>query len=165
MKYSPLIWKCFLSYLCEFSSKSYMVLGEERGGGHISILNFFWPELTLTSSIHILTRQADHVVLTKQWGQFGKWPSCFIYLFLYLEKGKEGRKRGKHQCMVASHMPPNGDLDCNPGTCPDWDSNQWPFSSQAGAQSTEPIQPGLNSVVLNAFVFYEFQLHVWKIAK
>ena len=38
--------------------------------------------------------------------------------------------------------PPTGDLACNPGMCPDWESNWRPFGSQAGAQSTEPHQPG-----------------------
>ena len=31
----------------------------------------------------------------------------------------------------------------SPGMCPDWESNQRPFGSQASAQSTEPHQPGL----------------------
>ena len=43
---------------------------------------------------------------------------------------------------------PTGDLACNPGTCPDWESNQWPFGSQAGTQSTEPHQPGPKVIVL-----------------
>ena len=47
-------------------------------------------------------------------------------------------KRGKHQCVVASHAPPTGDLAHSPGMCPDWESNQQPFDSQAGSQSTEP---------------------------
>ena len=38
----------------------------------------------------------------------------FIYLFL--ERGREGEREGeKHQCVVASHAPTTGDLDCNPG--------------------------------------------------
>ena len=45
--------------------------------------------------------------------------------------------------MVASQVPPTGDLACNPGMCPDWELNQRPFGSQAGTQSTEPHQPGL----------------------
>ena len=46
--------------------------------------------------------------------------------------------------MVASHTPTHaGDLAHNPGMCPDWESNQQPFGSQSGAQSTEPHQPGL----------------------
>ena len=46
----------------------------------------------------------------------------FIYLFL--EKGREGEREGeKHQCVVASHMAPTGDLACNPGMWPDWELN------------------------------------------
>ena len=61
----------------------------------------------------------------------------FIYLFL--ERGRErDRKREKHQCVVASYMPHNGDLACNPGMCPDWESNLWPSGSKASTQSTEP---------------------------
>ena len=45
--------------------------------------------------------------------------------------------------MVASCLPPTRDLACNPGLCPDWDSNRQPYDLQAGAQATEPHQPGL----------------------
>ena len=48
----------------------------------------------------------------------------------------------EHQCVLASHTPPNGVLARNPGMCPDWESDQQPFGSQAGSQSTEPHQPG-----------------------
>ena len=44
----------------------------------------------------------------------------FIYLF---SEGKGGKEGGKHQCVVASHAPPTGDLARNPGMCPDWKSN------------------------------------------
>ena len=45
----------------------------------------------------------------------------FIYLFLDRREGRwEG---GKHQWVVACHAPPTGDLACNPGMCPDWESN------------------------------------------
>ena len=55
----------------------------------------------------------------------------------------EGEKEGeKHQCVVATHTPPTGDQACNPDMCPDYESNQQPFGSQAGIQSTEPQQPG-----------------------
>ena len=46
--------------------------------------------------------------------------------------------------MVASCTPPTGDLAHNPGMCPDGELNQQPFGSQAGTQSTELYQPGLN---------------------
>ena len=45
--------------------------------------------------------------------------------------------------MVDSHTPPAGDLAHNPGMCADMELNQRPFESLAGAQSTEPHQPGL----------------------
>ena len=66
----------------------------------------------------------------------------FIHLFIFRE-GKGERDGEKHQCVVASHVPPTGDLACNPGMCPDWESNWRPFGSQANTQSTEPQQPGL----------------------
>ena len=35
-----------------------------------------------------------------------------------------GEREGeKHQCVVASHTPPTGDLAGNPGLCPDWEPN------------------------------------------
>ena len=37
-----------------------------------------------------------------------------FYSFIFRE-GKGGRKRGKHQCVVASHEPPTGDVAHNPG--------------------------------------------------
>ena len=56
--------------------------------------------------------------------------------------GREGeRERERHKCVAASFMSPTGDLAHNPGMCPDWELNQWPFDSQSGAQSTEPQQP------------------------
>ena len=43
----------------------------------------------------------------------------------------EGKREGeKHQCVVTCHVVPTGDLACNPGMCPDWESNQRPFGSQ-----------------------------------
>ena len=66
------------------------------------------------------------------------------FIYLLLERGEEREKEGeKHQCVVASHTPPTGDLACNPGMYPDWESNRRPCSSQDSTQSTEPHQPGL----------------------
>ena len=39
-------------------------------------------------------------------------------------------------------VPPTGDLAHNPGMCRDCEWNRQPFGSQAGAQFTEPHQPG-----------------------
>ena len=65
----------------------------------------------------------------------------FIYLFL--ERGREGEREREKQYVVASRSPPTGNLACNPGMFPDRKSNQQPFGPQAGNQSTEPHQPGL----------------------
>ena len=64
-------------------------------------------------------------------------------LFIFRKRVREGEREGeKHQCVVVSRVPPTGDLAHNTGMCPDWESTQLPFSSQAGTQSTEPHQPG-----------------------
>ena len=43
----------------------------------------------------------------------------FIYLSIYFYREEKGRRKiGKHQCVVASHVPPTGDLARNPGICP-----------------------------------------------
>ena len=60
--------------------------------------------------------------------------------FIYWERGRETSMCG---CLLHT---PTGDLANNPGMCPDWESNRQPFGSQAGAQSTEPHQPGLNNL-------------------
>ena len=66
-------------------------------------------------------------------------------LFIFRERGRERERDGeKHQCVVAFHTPPTGDLVHNPGMCPDWESNQWPCALQSGAQSTEPHQSGIS---------------------
>ena len=73
-------------------------------------------------------------------------PVWFFFLrfyVLFLERGKEGTREGvKHQCVVASSVPPTGNMAYNPGMCPDWESNWQRFSSQAYAQSTVLHQPG-----------------------
>ena len=51
--------------------------------------------------------------------------------------------------VVDSLVAPTGDPACNPGMYPDWDSDRRPFTSQSGAQSTEPHQPGLVMVIFN----------------
>ena len=57
-----------------------------------------------------------------------------------------GREGEKHQCVVASHAPPIGDLACNQACALTGNQNSGPFGSQSGTQSTEPHQPGLKSL-------------------
>ena len=59
-------------------------------------------------------------------------PSSFFFffkiLFIYLFIRREGeREEEKHQCVVALHVSPAGDLACNSGMCPDWESNWRPL--------------------------------------
>ena len=54
--------------------------------------------------------------------------SFLKFLFIFREKGREGeREEEKHQGVVVSHMPPTGDLACNPGMWPDWDGTSDPL--------------------------------------
>ena len=73
------------------------------------------------------------------------WPDIFKkdFIYLFLERGEEREKEREKNIHAVSHAPPTWDLAHNPGMCPDWESNWWPFGSQAGTQSTEPHQPGL----------------------
>ena len=74
---------------------------------------------------------------------FPKLPELEGYLFLERREGREKERernidvQQKHQS-VASCVPPTGDLACNPGMCPDWESNRRPFSLQDVAKTTEP---------------------------
>ena len=86
-----------------------------------------------------------------------------FYLFIFRERGREGEREGKkHQRVVASLMPPIGNLARNPVMCPDWESNQWPFGLQACDQSTEPHQPGLRCLFFLIFKkkFYCYSITV-----
>ena len=66
-----------------------------------------------------------------------------IFIYLFLDRGKGRKKeRERHQCVIASHAPPAGDLACNSGVCPNWEFNWRPFASMSGVQSTEPHKPG-----------------------
>ena len=64
------------------------------------------------------------------------------FIYLLLERGERREKEERNISVVASCIPANGNLACNPVMCPDWESNRQLFGSQAGAQSTGPHQPG-----------------------
>ena len=51
----------------------------------------------------------------------------FMYLFLERGEGRENERERNinvREISIASHMPPPGDLACNPGVCPDQESNR-----------------------------------------
>ena len=64
-------------------------------------------------------------------------------LFIFRQRGREGEREREKQCVVASHAPPTGDLDHNPGMCPDWELNWWPFGYQASTQCTSHTSQGI----------------------
>ena len=87
------------------------------------------PRITSSTNIYICNKYKIFII---------------FYSFIFRESGKEGERMGeKHQCVVASHAPPTGDLAHNPGTCPYWESHQQPLDLQPSTQSTEPRQPRL----------------------
>ena len=84
------------------------------------------------------------------------------FLFTFRER-KGGRKRGKHQCVIASGMPPVGTWSATQACTLDWELNKQPFDLQAGTQSTEPHQPGLSEIFITAsFVLFVFHINFLK---
>ena len=74
-----------------------------------------------------------------------------FYSFIFRERGREGEREGeKQQCVGASHMTLTGDLAHNPGMCPDWELNQWPFGSQASSPLNHTSQ-GKSFKILHFF--------------
>ena len=67
-----------------------------------------------THSIKSLVLHSSHIKL------FSLFKSIFerFYLFIFRQREREGEREGeKHHCVFASHVPPTGDLACNPGMC------------------------------------------------
>ena len=57
--------------------------------------------------------------------------------------------------MVASRVPPTEYLARNQDMCPDWELNWQSFGLQAGTQSTESHQPGVNTFLKIYMYFLE----------
>ena len=75
----------------------------------------------------------------------------FIYFLERGERRERERKRETSMCkrrLPLAHPQWRTWPACNPGTCPDQESNQQSFSSQASTQSTKPHQPGLGKEFL-----------------
>ena len=97
----------------------------------------------------------------------------FKILFIYFYRGVRGEREGEKNIqvqeihpLVACHTPPTGDLACNPNMCPDWESNQQPFSSQASTQSTEPPARAILLALAVAFMkqLYWGNIDIWRTA-
>ena len=139
----------------------------DRGRVSLKWLHFCPMIVTRTLMVPIYNIPLTNVLLYKisntqqSWKNFSKHPYILtiffflgFYLFIFRQRGRErGREGKKHQCVVASHAPPTGDLGRNSGTCPDWKSNQRPLGSQARTQSTKPHQPRLYSPSFSTLKF------------
>ena len=68
-----------------------------------------------------IAQKTCFIILSKLVELWGKMIFFFLrfYLFSSRERGREGGKEEKkHQCVVASHMPPTRDLFHKLGVCP-----------------------------------------------
>ena len=65
-----------------------------------------------------------------------KMANVFKIAFIYFQRKEKG---GKHQ-LVASHTHLTRNQTSNPGMCPDWESNWWPFVLRNDTQSSHTTQ-------------------------
>ena len=112
------------------------------------VYSFSWNELLYKDkSIFVQISYKSNIstfllIITNFYYNFLK----IFYLFIFRKMGREKESERNiyvweiHQ-LVVSLSPQTRDLVHIPGMCPDWESNWWPFGSQAGTQSNEPHQP------------------------
>ena len=68
---------------------------------------------------------------------------------MFRERGREKQRERNINVWLPLTCPLLGTWPATQARALDWESNQWPFNSQAGAQSTEPHQPGLNTIIIS----------------
>ena len=85
--------------------------------------------------------------------------SKIFYSFSDRGEGKE-KERENHQYVVPSHVLPTGDLACNSGMCPDWESNPWSSASQSTLSSLSHTSQGPFSV-LHTTIYCFIAMHFW----
>ena len=73
------------------------------------------------------------------------------FYLLFRERQREGEKPqyARETWIGCLSPPPTGDLPCNPGVCSEGELNPWSLGLQAGAQSTEPHQPGCKGILIS----------------
>ena len=106
----------------------------------ISIIRLFFQHLVIclknllvvAASLTILTSCGSNTIFKD-----------FIYLFNFRERGREGKRGTETSSGRLSHTTTAGDLACNPGMCPDWESNWWRLGLGYDTHPTEPRQSGL----------------------
>ena len=80
-------------------------------------------------SIKIFLYKKYIYILISSRGHQSSLPTVLHYIYIlnvfftyFWREGKGGREGEKHQCVVACHVPPTGDLAHNPGMCSDLES-------------------------------------------
>ena len=66
-----------------------------------------------------------------------------IFIYLFLDRG-EGMEKDRERNITVGCLScdPQWGRGLNPGMCPDWELNQWPFSSQASVNPLSHISKG-----------------------
>ena len=86
-------------------------------------------------------------------GKYKAVGGFFLRFIFFLERGRERKREGeKHQCVVASHVAPTGDLAHNPGMCLAWQSNQRPFGLQPARDPLSYASQGSISLTLKSVI-------------
>ena len=103
--------------------------------GHFLVFLPFFPQLTKNSSSVILQGLTQESLPLESLPAIAK-----TVFFLFRERGR-GREilvweRNINQYSLT--CAPSRDQTCNPGMCPDLESNQWSFTLRDAAQPTEP---------------------------
>ena len=79
---------------------------------------------------------------------------------MFRERGREGERGEKHQCVVVLPCTPStGDLACKPGVCPDWDLTGGPLG---GRQTLNPLGPTSHSHSLISRLHCDFLMLKFK---
>ena len=87
-----------------------------------------------------------------------------IFIYFYFWFKREGKEKEREETSMwernidwlPSVHAPSGHQTCNPGMCPDWESNQWPFSLLDEAQPTEPHQLGYSHQFLHFLILWVY---------
>ena len=91
-----------------------------------------------------------------------------LFIYLFLERRREGEGRRETSLCGCPCVPPTGDLAYNPGLCPDWELNRQLFGSQAGTHSIPWATPARAEVntYFNIFESESYlKYHRWLSAK
>ena len=116
------------------------------------ILSSIIGELQLLHILNIWCSQSSILNHSRVCGILSHWWFYFFkILFIYFQretKGGRKREREKHQCVVASHSSPTGDLAHHPGMYPDWESNRQHFDSQPTLSSLSYTSQGIAGVLI-----------------